>query len=51
MTIARKNILLLVNDHGLMPNAADECGYTGKVMGSLIIIALYVDDLLIASKE
>lgn len=39
----------LVHDMGLMPNEADECVYVGELLGSPVIVALYVDDLLIAS--
>lgn len=44
-----KMYLFLVGWMGLKPNVADECVYTGEVLGALVIIALYVDDLLIAS--
>lgn len=39
----------LVDEMGLKPNDADECVYTGLILGFVVIIALYVDDLLIAS--
>ena len=36
---------------GLCRNIADECLYTGSSAGALVIIALYVDDLLIACSD
>lgn len=35
----------------LTPNDADECVYRGNILDGLVIIALYVDDLLIASQS
>ena len=32
-------------------SAADQCLYIGKICGSLVFVAIYVDDILIASKE
>ena len=38
-------------DKQFVQSAADQCLYIGKICGSLVFVAIYVDDILIASKE
>ena len=36
---------------GFQKSAADECIYTGKINGDLVLLAVYVDDIILASKK
>jgi len=36
---------------GFQKSSADECIYTGKMNGDLVLLAVYVDDIIVASKK